>query len=216
MPWIMAIHEHQPLLLASRSPRRRALLEQVGIPILVRPVQVDESVRSMEGPDDYLIRVVADKLAAASAVSHEAPTDGCAAILVADTAVVVDDAILGKPSSDLDAREMIAELSGREHRVMTRFAIRSLMESQVEHAETVSTRVWFRRLGEAEIDHYVATGEGVDKAGAYAIQGIGAMLVSGITGDYANVVGLPIGAVVVALQQLGLVGPVPVVTPKGG
>lgn len=210
----MAIHEHQPLLLASRSPRRRALLEQVGIPVIVRPVQVDESVRSMEGPEDYLSRVVDDKMAAASALSHEPPTDGCAAILVADTAVVIEDAILGKPSSDLDAREMIAELSGREHRVMTRFAIRSLSESR-GHAETISTRVWFRPLDDAAIDHYVATGEGVDKAGAYAIQGIGAMLVSGITGDYANVVGLPIGAVVVALQQLGLVGHVPIVPVVG-
>lgn len=212
----MAIHEHQPLLLASRSPRRHALLAQVGIPVIVRPVHVDESVRSMEGPEEYLNRVVADKLVAASAVAHEPPTNGCAAILVADTAVVIDDAILGKPSSDLDAREMIAELSGREHRVMTRFAIRSLTESEVEHAETVSTRVWFRPLGEATIDHYVATGEGADKAGAYAIQGIGAMLVSGIAGDYANVVGLPIGAVVVALQNLGLVGHVPIVPVSGG
>lgn len=212
----MAIHEHQPLLLASRSPRRRALLEQVGIPVVVRPVHVDESVRSMEGAEDYLIRVVADKLAAASAMAYEPELEGCAALLVADTAVVVDDAILGKPSSELDAREMIAELSGREHRVMTRFSIRSLEEPQVEHTETISTRVWFRALGEEEIDHYVATGEGADKAGAYAIQGIGAMLVSGIAGDYANVVGLPIGAVVVALKQLGLVGHVPVVPVVSG
>ena len=211
----MAIHEHQPLLLASRSPRRRALLEQVGIPVVVRPVEVDESVHSMEGPDDYLIRVVSTKLASAFATAHEPPADACAAVLVADTAVVVDDAILGKPSSELDAREMIAELSGREHRVMTRFAIRSLLESQVEHAETVSTRVWFRQLDDAEIDHYVTTGEGADKAGAYAIQGIGAALVSGIAGDYANVVGLPVAAVVVALRQLDLVGPVPVVAVPG-
>jgi len=210
----MVIHEHQPLLLASSSPRRRALLDQVGIPIVVRPVVVDESVRSMETPDDYLIRIVADKLAAASSVAHEPPTAGCAAILVADTAVVVEDSILGKPSSDLDAREMIAELSGREHRVATRYAVRSLLESQVEHAETVSTRVWFRQLDEAEIVRYVATGEGADKAGAYGIQGIGAMLVSGISGDYANVVGLPITAVVVMLQRLGLIGPLPVVSPK--
>lgn len=210
----MSIDEHRPLLLASSSPRRLALVQKVGIPVVVRPVDVDESVHSGEDPDLYLARIVDDKLAAALVVAQQAPTAGCAAILVADTAVIVDDAILGKPSSDLDAREMIAELQGREHRVATRFALRSL-DDEIGHVETVSTRVWFRPLDDAQIDRYVATGEGADKAGAYAIQGVGAMLVSGISGDYANVVGLPITAVVVALQRLGSIGPLPVVDPIG-
>jgi septum formation protein len=192
-----------PLCLGSASPRRRQLLEQVGIPLVVRAVSADEDVRAGEAVDAYLARVVGDKLARAVAASGE----GVAAVLVADTVVVSNGEILGKPLDDGDARRMLSRLAGREHWVATRYAV--AVGGAAVAAETVRTTVWFRALDAAQIDAYVATGEGRDKAGSYAVQGVGAMLVRRIDGDYANVVGLPICAVVEALQRLELLGACP-------
>lgn len=193
----MSIDATHPLVLASASPRRRELLERIGVPLVVRPVDVDEAVRPGEGAFAYLERVVADKAGAARA----AHPDGV--LLVADTSVIVDGEVLGKPGNDDEARVMIQRLQGREHEVATRFAI----SAEAEVSETVRTRVWFRPLNAEQIARYVATGEGGDKAGGYGIQGVGAMLVARIDGSYTNVVGLPLAEVVVALEALGWTGP---------
>ncbi len=179
---------------------------------MVRAVDADETLREEELAGAYLERVVDAKLAAARTVL-EAAADGaghCAALLVADTAVVLGQRILGKPADEQESREMIGQLAGRQHEVATRFAIASAAE--VICVETVVTQVWFRPLDDGQVDRYVATGEGRDKAGAYAIQGVGAMLVERIAGCYANVVGLPLSLVVARLQEHGLLGVCPVVT----
>lgn len=181
------------LILASASPRRRELLARVGLRLAVAPVDVDEAVLVGESPDAYLERVVEEKRVAAA--GHE---EG---LLVADTSVIVGDDILGKPADDEEAAEMIRRLAGSWHRVATRFC---LDHQGRRHAETVSTQVRFRALDEEEVRAYAATGEGKDKAGAYGIQGIGAMLVERIEGSYTNVVGLPLAEVVVAMRALEL------------
>ena len=125
---------------------------------------------------------------------------GDAWILVADTSVVIDGRILGKPDGEGDARSMLVLLAGRTHEVMTRFAVAG---EGALHAETVATRVTFRPLDDGEIDVYAASGEGIDKAGGYAVQGLGASLVARIDGSYSSVVGLPACEVIVALRRLG-------------
>lgn len=196
------IDDAHPLLLGSGSPRRREILTTLGLPLRVAAARVDEAGREGEAPREYLARVTADKLAAAASLTEAA---GSGAVLVADTIVLLDGSVLGKPRDDGEARAMIAALSGREHEVWTRFAIGAAAPARELHAETVATRVTFRALGAAEIDGYVATGEGRDKAGAYAVQGIGAFAVQRIDGSYSNVVGLPACEVILALCRLGLV-----------
>ncbi len=168
--------------------------------MVVHPVDVDEAVRPGEGAEAYLARVVVDKADAAIAVAKRGASP---AALVADTVVLRDGVILGKPCDEEESAAMIRSLAGRCHEVATRFALCTVDGD--EAIETVRTAVWFRELGAAQVERYVATGEGRDKAGAYGIQGIGAFLVERIEGDYANVVGLPICAVVRAMERLGLV-----------
>jgi len=194
---VVVIDGRHPLLLASASPRRRELLERAGIPVRVVVPTIDEDVRANEPPERYLERVVDDKLEAGWAGIAGSPV-----VLVADTIVVCADRILGKPRDDADAHAMIAELSGRDHRVMTRYAWRAITGQS--DAETIETRVWFRALDELLIARYVASGEGRDKAGAYAIQGIGGQLVARIDGSYSNVVGLPVDEVISSLQRAQL------------
>lgn len=212
------LSEAEPLLLASGSPRRREILANLGIPTLVTSVDIDESVLPREAADAYLVRVVAAKLAAASkpfVKSEKAPRGdtlqgvniaaAAGAVLVADTSVIDEGSILGKPASLEEAEAMIARLAGRTHEVWTRFAIGAAeAPARTLHEETVSTRVTFRPLTSERVRAYVASGEGMDKAGAYAIQGRGAGLVSRIEGSYSNVVGLPACEVMVALERLGL------------
>lgn len=207
------IDARTPLLLGSGSPRRREILASLGVPIRVAKAEVDETVLPGEGPEPYLVRVVAAKLAAASALPE---VQGCAGILVADTSVIVDGATLGKPEDAAGARAMLRALSGRAHEVWTRFAVGAVGERPAVVAETVRTKVWFRPLEEAEIAAYADTGEGLDKAGAYAIQGVGAFAVERIEGSYSNVVGLPACEVVLALRRAGILGafPLPGATPR--
>jgi septum formation protein len=216
------IDRSTPLLLGSGSPRRREILAALGIPVRVAKADVDESVRAGEWAEAYLERVVADKLAA---VMRLADVRGAGGVLVADTSVIMDGAPIGKPADEADARAMLRRLAGRAHEVWTRFAIggpgpagepertdpalESAMVGGALAAETVRTRVWFRDLDEDEIAGYAATGEGLDKAGAYAIQGIGAFAIERIEGSYSNVVGLPACEVVVALRRTGLLGAFP-------
>ncbi len=212
----------EPLLLASGSPRRREILGNLGIPTLVLAVDVDESIRPNEAADDYLVRIVSAKLAAASKAFTREPARrsdtsrgdtlqgmniaaAAGAVLVADTSVIDGGDVLGKPPSTEEAEAMIGRLAGRSHEVWTRFAIGAPeAPSRSLHEETVITRVTFRPLSPEQVRAYVSSGEGRDKAGAYAVQGRGAGLVSRIEGSYSNVVGLPACEVVVALEQLGL------------
>jgi septum formation protein len=201
------IDEKKPLGLGSASPRRKALLETLGIPLLVIAVDADERRRDDEWPDAYLERVTSDKLARVAADDRAL---GTSSLLVADTIVLLGEDILGKPSHAEEAAAMLTRLSGRAHEVRTRFLVGNSPVKKETHgtaapvyAETVSTMVYFRRLESEEIRRYAATGEGMDKAGAYAVQGIGSFAVQRIEGSYANVVGLPVCEVIVALKRCG-------------
>jgi septum formation protein len=194
-----------PLALGSASPRRKELLERIGIPLVLVPVDVDERRLEGEKADDYLARVTARKLELASADPRAA---GAAVVLAADTIVLLGNEIMGKPDGEGSAVAMLSRLSGRAHQVRTRFALAPPGGTPL-HAETVSTVVHFRTLDAQEIARYAATGEGRDKAGAYAIQGIGSFAVRGIEGSYSNVVGLPICEVVLALERHGCLSSFP-------
>lgn len=183
------------LVLASASPRRSELLAQAGVRHVVQVAGVDESVRDGESPADYV-----ERLARAKAVAV-LPLAGALPVLGADTTVVVDDEILGKPVDAADAARMLARLSGREHRVLTAVAV--CRGSEIL-SRTSDTRVWFRVLDERLIARYVATGEPLDKAGAYGIQGLGGTLVTRIDGSYTGVVGLPLAETVALLEAFGV------------
>jgi septum formation protein len=190
------------LFLASNSPRRREILTNLRIPFVARGADADETVHPGELPAAYLERVARAKLAAAGTLLDA--VGAVDAILVADTSVILGDEILGKPGSVDEAEQMIARLAGRTHEVWTRFVVGSAEASpRIRHEETVATKVTFRALAPARIRAYAESGEGTDKAGAYAVQGLGAALVSRIEGSYSNVVGLPACEVVVALEALG-------------
>ena len=184
------------ILLASASPRRREILESLGHRVHVRATSIDESEREGEAPDAYLSRVVNGKLAAARALVDPPEHD---AIVVADTTVVVDAQLLQKPIDDDDARRMLRAIAGRDHLVTTRFAVANARASR---QQSVVTRVSVRAMEPAEIEAYVATGEGRDKAGGYAIQGRGASFVARIDGSYGAVVGLPACEVELALRAV--------------
>lgn len=187
-----------PLLLASGSPRRRELLASVGVPLIVRAPSVDETALGGELAHAYLERIVAAKASAARA-SRRAEEAG---FLVADTVVIVDQEILGKPRDAAESGQMIARIAGRTHEVATRFWLER--EHGAEVVQTVRTEVTVKPLRADVIARYVATGEGLDKAGAYAVQGLFAFAVRRLAGSYTNVVGLPLAEVVDALEGLGL------------
>lgn len=194
-----------PLALGSQSPRRREILEQLRIAHRVVRVDVDETARPAELPHAYVERIVAAK---ADAVRDALAAEGApSAFLVADTLVTRDARIFGKPTDDADAREMLSVLAGATHEVITRFHIEARTGKSV--ARSVVTEVSFRALNAEEIERYVASGEGRDKAGSYAVQGLGAFLVASIRGSYTGVVGLPAAEVVAAAQELALLGAYP-------
>jgi septum formation protein len=178
------------------------------MPLEIHPANVEEDARKDERPLQYLQRVVADKW---SAVDQGVPQlNRFAAVLVADTIVVVDDEILGKPTDTADAVRLLGRIVGREHIVYTRFAIGTTCpDSKMVSQRTVTTRVFLRAASSDEIARYAATGEGLDKAGAYAAQGIGSFLIERVEGSYTNVVGLPICEVVMELQRLQLLSEFP-------
>jgi septum formation protein len=192
-----------PLLLASASPRRRELLERVGVPLVAIGAEADESTRSGDTPESFLARIVSNKaISARSITTSVVPV----ARLVADTIVVVDDRILNKPGDPAEARAMIQSIAGRSHSVMTRFRVERADDFRAIE-RTVATEVEVRDLSPAWIDGYVDTAEGVDKAGGYAIQGRFAFAIRAVRGSYTNVVGLPLCEVVEALEALGLLLP---------
>jgi septum formation protein len=176
------------LILASASPRRRELLSQIGVVFDVDAAHVDEG-------DDP--RVNAVEKARAAAARHRGED---AVVLGADTEVVLDGSVLGKPGGEAHAREMLRRLSGRSHAVVTAYALVDCTTGR-ELVRSVETDVTFRHLTDDDIDAYVATGEPLDKAGAYGIQGRGAVLVDRVDGDYFNVVGLPLADLAAALRD---------------
>jgi len=184
----------KPIVLASGSPRRKQLLEMLRIPFRVIPPDVDEHVLPGEQPDAYVTRLSRNK---AEAVAPRAPGD---VILAADTTVVLDGAIFEKPTSPANAVEMLSRLQGRTHEVMTAVAV--ARDGEVEQALDVS-RVTFRPVDRATLEAYVATGEPMDKAGAYAIQGLGAPLIERVEGDFFGVMGLPLRLALDLLARFG-------------
>jgi len=183
------------LLLASASPRRAELLRAAGFEFHVQPAHVDESVHIDETPDEYVRRVADAKAHAVLAAA------GDRVVLAADTTVVVDGHILGKPIDSVDASRMLQLLSGRVHQVLTAV---TLAQDGRTLTRLAVTDVEFAPLSDQEIAWYVATGEPFDKAGAYAVQGLAARFVIRIDGSYSNVVGLPVSLVYAMLRELGI------------
>ena len=183
------------MILASQSPRRRELLGQMGFSFTVRPARGEELPHPELTPAQLVEELARQK---ALEVSAEAEADDV--VVAADTVVAIDGKVLGKPHDKVHAAEMLSALSGREHTVYTGVAVKRGETLLVEHE---ATQVRFRPLTEREIDLYIQTGEPMDKAGSYGIQGYGALLVEGIRGDYFNVVGLPICRLGRMLAQVG-------------
>jgi len=178
-------------VLASRSPRRQEILRQAGIAFTVRAPEVDETPLVGEKPEDYVQRLAEAKALAAPCRAGET-------VLGADTTVVIDGEMLGKPENGDDARRMLRLLAGRRHEVLTGVCLKRENGLVRDYA---ATAVWFAPLSTREIDDYVATGEPMDKAGAYAIQGLASKFVTRIEGCYFNVMGLPVALVYRRLWQ---------------
>jgi septum formation protein len=185
------------LILASRSPRRKELLIQFGADLVVVPSDVDERVLPGEFPATYAERIAGEK----AVVVAEGRQNGI--VVAADTIVVINAEILGKPADNRDAARMLRLLSGNVHEVITGIAVRDAVSGRSD-VRISRTSVWFRRLTEQEIEAYVLTGEPLDKAGAYGIQGRGALLIERIEGCYFNVVGLPLSLLGVMLKSFGI------------
>jgi septum formation protein len=191
-------HDRPKLILASKSPRRSDLLEQAGLTFSIVPSDFDESSVAMSDPESYVETLAKSK---AIDISEKHPDSW---VLGADTIVLIDNSILGKPGSKDEARSMLKQLSGKTHQVITGYCLCCQTKNDII-SETVKTDVRFKTLSDAEIEWYIQTGEPFDKAGAYAIQGIGTFLVKSINGSYANVVGLPVCEVIEFLINKGVV-----------
>lgn len=183
------------VVLASASPRRRDLLDLIGIKHEVRPANIDETMRPREAPARHAERLAREKASVIAVRDPDLITIG------ADTVVVVNRKVLGKPTDTADAARMLGMLSGREHTVITAVAVARgrKLRSAIEEV-----RVKFRRLRDDEIEAYIATGEPMDKAGAYGIQGFGATIVERVEGDYFAVMGLPLARLVGLLRDVGV------------
>jgi len=186
-----------PLILASNSPRRSALLRQIGAQFSVASADVDESIMPGEPAEEYVVRVARDKVR----VAVQRISAGI--VIAADTIVVLDNEIMGKPADAQDAKKVLMKLSGRMHRVITGVAVAETVTGR-ELVKTALTKVWFRELSASDIASYVASGEPLDKAGAYGIQEKGALLVDKIEGCYNNVVGLPLALLGEMLREFGI------------
>lgn len=184
-----------PLILASTSPRRKELMEQIGLPFSVISSPYEEDM-TLDMPPEELAAYLS--LGKAEAVLEDHPNS---IIIAADTIVVLGDAVLGKPHTDDVALKMLRDLSGTPHRVITGLTVANTSTNQII-TKPVSTEVIFRDLTNEEIEHYVASGEPLDKAGAYGVQGLGATMIKEIRGDYYSVVGLPISTLIEALREV--------------
>lgn len=196
------------IYLASRSPRRRELLRQIGVTFEIIPLReaprypadVDEMPRTGETPDAYVLRVAREKAQAAVGITSVRRL-ASRPVLAADTTVVRDDAILGKPANTAAAVRMLESLAGRAHRVLTAVAVTTGDEIVTRISES---QVWFRALTPEEIRRYVATGEPTDKAGAYAVQGRAAAFITRIEGSYSGIMGLPLAETADLLRNHGI------------
>ena len=186
------------LILASKSPRRYELLKQVGLDFEVIPSRVMEDIVQKESPKEHVIRLAEAK---ARDIASGYPDRW---VIAADTIVYINGSILGKPKSREEAMEMLHRLSGQEHWVLTGFSVFHLGEGKSDK-ETVQTAVKMKTLSPTEMEWYVQTGEPFDKAGGYAIQGIGSYMIQSIQGSYTNVVGLPLCEVIQMLTRLGAI-----------
>ena len=185
------------IILASASPRRKELLEKISLKFEVDASDCEEDINPGLDPQE-LVRQLSIKKAKSVAARHKN-----AIIIAADTIGVMGDKILGKPHTENEARKMLHEISGKSHLVITGFSILDTATNKIVTG-TVNTRVYIKKLTGQEIDAYVKTGEPLDKAGAYAIQGMGAVIVEKIEGDYYNVMGLPLNALTEALKEFGI------------
>lgn len=192
------MRQARPIILASASPRRADLLTSAGVRCVIIPSGIPEDIHPGEAPAEYVLRLARAK------VRDVAKTVSTRFFLGADTAVVLDGEILGKPRDDADAEGMLSRLSGRTHEVMTGYEVYD-KEGECGRSEVVATRVEFKPLSPEEIRAYVATGCSRDTAGAYAIQGRAAYMVRRVEGSYTNVVGLPLSEVVETLWKMGAV-----------
>lgn len=181
------------LVLASQSPRRSELLRNAGFEFTVRAADIDESFRDGENPEDHVQRLAWDKACAANPAAGEVA-------LGADTVVLIDGAVLGKPRNEEDAARMLHALAGRKHQVLTGICLRAGARVVTDWA---ATQVWMTPISDSEMADYIASGEPMDKAGAYAIQGRAARFIEKIEGSYSNVVGLPIALVYRHLREWG-------------
>lgn len=184
------------IVLASASPRRKELLERMGLDFTVRVTDLDETMDPFADPTDEVARVAALKAKAVYPLCHDGDV-----IIAADTIVVCDSLVMGKPRSESEAFSMLRRLSGREHQVMTGLCV---LADSYEETVTVTTTLRMRPLSDEEIRAYIATGEPMDKAGAYGIQGLAAMFVVGLDGDYYNVMGLPVCTLSMILRKCGV------------
>ena len=196
------------IYLASRSPRRRELLRQIGVTFEIiplreaprHPADVDETPRPGETPEAYVLRVACEKAQAAVGITRARRLAG-RPVLAADTTVVCDDMILGKPENAAAALRMLSSLAGRAHRVLTAVAVKA---GDVIDTRVSESQVWFRALTAEEIRRYIATGESTDKAGAYAVQGRAAAFITRIEGSYSGIMGLPLAETADLLRNHGI------------
>jgi nucleoside triphosphate pyrophosphatase len=185
------------IVLASASPRRKELLEKLGLEFTVEPSNSDENIQPGVDPHE-LAKSLSREKARLVARNHRD-----ALVIAADTFILLDGMVLGKPASETEARELLEEMNGRQHSVITGFTVMEAMSNKVI-SESVETEVYIRKMTLQEIDSYVKTGEPLDKAGAYAIQGLGSVIVERIEGDYFNVIGLPLSALAESLKEFGV------------
>ncbi|AWX14497.1 septum formation inhibitor Maf [Mergibacter septicus] len=186
------------LILASNSPRRLLLLQQLGITAKVLSVEIDESPHPNETATQYVMRMAKEKNQQAQAIARK--TNQYLPILTADTCIALDQQILGKPASPIVAKTMLQQLSGRTHQVLTAITL-SFEKQQLSCLQ--QSEVTFKPLSQREIDNYITSGEPLDKAGAYAIQGKAAAFIQRLSGSYSGVMGLPLFETSQLLQQLG-------------
>ena len=182
------------IILASGSPRRKELLKNIGLQFKVDVPLIEEDLKSSLPPDKLVKKLSREKAEAVADKYHDA------IIIGADTIGVFDGKIIGKPHTAVEAEKMLSMLRGKSHLVITGYTIIDT-ETEKSVTKSVATKVYFRKLSKAEIDAYVKTGEPLDKAGAYAIQGLGALIVEKIEGDYYNVIGLPLSSLVESLKE---------------
>jgi septum formation protein len=191
----MSLIISSPFILASASPRRQELLQSVGLKFKTIPAHVNEDYLAGESPREHVKRLARDK---ALAIAHQYPD---AWVLGADTIVVIDELILGKPKNKTQARQMLERLSGRAHKVFTGFTL-SHTASRVTKTKVIRSAVQFKPLSKEEMEWYISCAEPYDKAGGYAVQGKGAYFIKAIRGSYTNVIGLPLCEVLQELKNI--------------